>query len=135
MTIQKPLEEGYFRISEDGMLTLLGSYSKAADEYFFPCRKLCPITGEPVEDVELPREGILYSWTYVHSPMIGNMQLGSESKGHGIGQIDLPNGVRVQAVIEGDQGDWQIGMPMKVKPLKMMEKGEVELCTFQFAPK
>ena len=37
MAIQKPLEEGYFRISEDGTLTLLGSYSKAADEYFSPC--------------------------------------------------------------------------------------------------
>ncbi len=135
MAVLKPLEEGYFKISGNGDLTLLGSYSRAADEYFFPIRKLCPVTGEPVKDVELPREGILYSWTYVHSPMMGGIQLGSRTQGHGIGQIDLPNGVRVQAVIQGNQGDWQIGMPMEVSPLKILEKDGVELCTFQFVPK
>jgi uncharacterized protein len=129
MAIQKPLEEGYFKISDDGKLTLLGSYSKTADEYFFPRRKLCPISGEPVEDVELPREGALYSWTYVFMPMMG-----ADNKGHGIGQVDLPNGVRVQAVIEGNQGDWEIDMPMVVKPLTVMKKDEIEWCSFQFAP-
>jgi uncharacterized protein len=134
MASKKPLEEGYFEISDEGELTLLGSYSKAADVYFFPRRKLCPITGEAVEDVKLPREGNLYTWTYVALPILGNVQMGSQSKGHGVGQIDLSNGVRVQAVIEGAEKDWEIGMPMIVKPLTVFKQEEVEFCTFQFAP-
>lgn len=135
MAKQIPLEEGYFVIPEDASkpVQLIGSYSKAADKYYFPRRKLCPITFEPVEDVLLPPEGTLYSWTYIEMPMMGNMQF-SEA-GHGVGQVDLPGGVRVQAVIEGKMGDWEIGMPMKLVPLPVTTDNQGnELCTFAFAP-
>ncbi|MBV1871564.1 MAG: OB-fold domain-containing protein [Gammaproteobacteria bacterium] len=128
---RQPLEEGYFVIHEDGSPALLGSYSKAADKHYFPIRKQCPITEEPVETVELPTEGVLYSWTYIHMPVMGATEMGFG--GTGVGQIDLPNGVRIQANLKGKEGDWEIGMKMKLDLQPVVKKGDVELCTFCFA--
>lgn len=131
-----PLEEGYMRIPEEPNEPprLIGSYSPAADTYFFPRRKRCPITFGPVEDRELSPDGVLYSWTFVRMPSMGSRKL-AEGGGYGVGQIDLPEGVRIQAMIEGKMGDWEIGMKMVLKPLPVMEDEEGNtLCTFQFAP-
>lgn len=132
-----PVEDGYFRISESDpdRPVLIGSYSKAANQAYFPRRKLCPITSESVEDCELPSEGTLYSWTYVEVPFMGNMQV-SVNGGYGVGQIELPGKVRIQSIIEGTQGDWKIGMPMVIKVLSVgKDKDGNVLCSFQFAPK
>ncbi|MCZ7537563.1 MAG: OB-fold domain-containing protein [Acidimicrobiia bacterium] len=131
-----PLEDGYFRMpdSADDAPRLLGSYSPAADRCFWPRRKLCPITSEPVEDRLLSPEGLLYSWTFIEMPWMGSMKT-AESGGYGVGQIDLPEGVRVQALIDGQQGDWTIGMRMVFAP-RTVSKDEDgnELCTVAFAP-
>lgn len=127
---RKPLEKGYFVIHEDGSPALLGSFSKAADQHYFPIRKQCPITEEPVETVELPTEGVLYSWTYIHMPVMGATEMGFG--GTGVGQVDLPNGVRVQANLKGKEGDWEIGMKMKLDLQPVVKKGDTELCTFCF---
>jgi len=131
-----PLEEGYFRMPEspDDPPRLLGSYSPAADRCFWPRRKLCPITSEPVEDRLLSPEGVLYSWTFVEMPWMGSMKT-ADGGGYGVGQIDLPEGVRVQALIDGRMGDWTIGMPMVFAPRCVStDDGGVELCTVAFAP-
>jgi len=135
MTKQAPLEPGYFKMpeKEGERPRLIASYSRAANKYFFPRRLQCPITEEPVEDVELSPEGVLYSWTYVQMPFMGSAQLG-DSKAHGVGQIDLPEGVRIQSVIKGKMGDWEIGMPMGLELIPVKKKGETELVTFCFAP-
>lgn len=127
---RKPLEEGYFVIHEDGSPALLGSFSKAANQHYFPIRKQCPITEEPVETVELPTEGVLYSWTYIHMPVMGATEMGFG--GTGVGQVDLPNGVRIQANLKGKEGDWEIGMKMKLDLQPVVKKGDTELCTFCF---
>lgn len=132
-----PLEEGYFTVPEkDGERPrLLGSYSKAADTYFFPRRKRCPITEQPVTDVELSSEGTLYSWTFVVSPWMGKGKFADGIGGHGVGQIDLPEGVRVQGVIEGDMGDWSCGMAMGLDLMPIMKDSDGnDLCTFRFVP-
>ncbi|MBL4606776.1 MAG: OB-fold domain-containing protein [Pseudomonadales bacterium] len=128
---RKPLEEGYFVIHEDGSPALLGSYSKAADQHYFPIRKQCPITEEPVETVELPTEGILYSWTFIHMPVMGATEMGFG--GTGVGQVDLPGGIRIQANLVGKEGDWEIGMKMKLDLQPVVKKGDTELCTFCFS--
>ncbi len=131
-----PVEPGYFRIPDDPseVPRLLGSYSPEARTSFFPRRKLCPITSTPVEDRELSPTGVLYSWTFIKMPRMGVLEEAADG-GHGVGQIDLPEGVRIQARIAGRMGDWRIGMPMRlaVLPLAKDEKGN-ELCSFQFVP-
>ena len=131
-----PLEAGYFSVptEPDEPPRLLGSYSPATGKYFFPRRKLCPITSGPVEDCELGTEGELYSWTFVKMPWLGRLEESADG-GYGVGQVDLPEGVRVQARIAGSMGDWAIGMTMRLEllPITTDDKGN-ELCTFQFVP-
>ncbi len=129
----KPLEEGYFVIKDEDQPVLVGSYSPSADKYYYPKRKLCPVTSEPVEDAELPTEGELYSWTYVEMPMMGAMPMGDQ-KGHGVGQIDLPCGTRIQSIIKGKQGDWEIGMKMRLVLLPVKEQGSTVKCSYCFEP-
>jgi uncharacterized protein len=136
VTEQLALEDGYFLMPDDAnpRLRLIGSYSPAADEYFFPRRKRCPLTFGEVEDRVLSTEGVLYSWTWLETMRYGTMSGGGEP--HGIGQVDLPEGVRIQTRLLGAMGDWEIGMPMvtDVLPVSTDADGN-ELCTFCFRPK
>lgn len=134
---QLPLEDGYFTMptAPGERPRLIGSYSPQADTHFFPRRRRCPLTEGPVHDVELSPEGVLYSWTFVISPWMGKNKFSETVGGHGVGQIDLPEGVRVQSIIDGDMGDWEIGMRMglELHPV-MQDKEGNDLCTFRFAP-
>ncbi len=136
MAQRVPIEEGYFRIPDDPNASpvLLGSYSPAAKTYFWPRRKRCPITLEAVEDCELSTEGELYSWTYVYMPTMGSLEKDA-SGGFGAAQVDLPEGVRIQALISGKQGDWTIGMPVRLvtQTVGKDDNGN-EICTIAFTP-
>lgn len=131
-----PLEEGYFRMpaAEGQPPRLIGSYSPQANEYFFPRRKRCPITGGPVEDRELSPGGTLYSWTFLYENRFGNSARGEA--GYGVGQVDLPEGVRIQARLLGAFDDWEIGMPMVLDLMDVWKDDEGnDLVTFCFRPK
>ncbi|MDY6829428.1 MAG: OB-fold domain-containing protein [Pseudomonadota bacterium] len=130
----QPIEDGYFVIKGEQPV-LLGSYSPSTGNTYYPQRKLCPVTSEPVETVELPTEGELYSWTYVRMKMIGSTE-STEGGGHGVGQIDLPCGTRVQSIIQGDMGDWTIGMKMRLAllPLKTDRDKNLSYCSYCFVP-
>lgn len=132
----KPLEDGYFTMPDgDAPPQLIGSYSPAADTYFFPRRRRCPLTAGRVDDVLLSSTGELYAWTYVESAWMGKARFGSAGDGHGVGQVDLPEGVRVQCILRGEMGDWEIGMPMQLEvyPVTTDADGD-ELCSYRFAP-
>lgn len=131
-----PLEEGFFAMpdTDHPRPRLIGSYSSAADEYFFPRRRRCPITFGPVEDRFLSTEGVLYAWTWIETMKYGGMSTGGAP--HGVGQVDLPEGVRVQTRLLGSMGDWEVGMPMVVDLLPIStDSSGAELCTFCFRPK
>ncbi|MDA8438038.1 MAG: OB-fold domain-containing protein [Propionibacterium sp.] len=136
MVERKLLEEGYFVMPDAAHRRprLVGSYSAQADEHFFPRRKRCPITFGPVEDRLLSDEGVLYSWTWIENMRYGTMASAGEP--HGVGQVDLPEGVRVQARLLGSKGDWEIGMPMVLDLLAVTtDQAGDELCTYAFRPK
>ena len=126
-----PLEPLLFRLDE-GAPVLLGSHCAACGETFFPRRRLCAICGEPVADVDLAREGELYSWTYVHAPFFGRRQVDTE--GYGVGQVDLPEGVRVQTVLTGDRAAWEIGCRMRIDGDVIGEHEGDDVVIFRFRP-
>ena len=67
-------------------------------------------------------------------PMLGSMARDSDG-GFGCEQIDLPEGVRIQALIDGNFGDWQIGMRMRTTMRVVGKDNEGDdICTFNFAP-
>jgi len=126
-----PIEKRLFRIDGDTPV-LLGSRCARCRETFFPRRRLCAVCFEPVEDVDLCGRGTLYSYTYVHVPFFGQTRI--DAGGYGVGQIDLPERVRVQAVLVGEPGAWRIGMPMTIALEVVDERGEDDVAIFRFAP-
>jgi uncharacterized OB-fold protein len=115
MTERVPLEAGYFTIPEnDGEPPrLLGSRCRACGEHFYPRRATCArCLSYDTEEVPLGPRGRLYTWTYLHVPGFGEHR--ASSSGYAAGQIDLTEGPRVQAVLEGGPTDFAIGMELEL---------------------
>jgi uncharacterized OB-fold protein len=111
-----PIEPGFFTIPDDPaqLPRLLGSRCRACGEHFFPRREICAkCLNQGTDDVELSPRGTLYTWTYVYFPMFNSKR--ADTGGYGVGQVDLPEGPRIQAVLSGGPGDFQIGMPMELE--------------------
>jgi uncharacterized protein len=111
---------------------LLGSFSPASGLSFWPPRHRCPVTGTDVTAVELSTTGRLYAWTFLYLTRMGSISYGAAG-GYGVGQIDLPEGVRVQAPLRGTREDWSIGalMGLTYLPVGTADDG-AELVTLQF---
>ncbi|MEZ5298182.1 MAG: OB-fold domain-containing protein [Ilumatobacteraceae bacterium] len=132
--IHVPTDPRLFRLAVDDedRPRLLGSYAPESGLYFWPRRLRCPVTGTPVVDVDLTPQGVLYAWTFLHVPRMGSISFGDVG-GYGVGQIDLPEGVRVQAPLLGSPDDWRIGSSMGLTtfPVGHDDAGNA-LVTFRF---
>lgn len=131
-----PIEEGFFRVPDDPAEPprLLGSRCRACDEVFYPRRLVCAkCLTEGCEDVELSTSGKLWTWTYCHVPLFANKD--ADVEGYGVGQIDLPEGPRVQAILEGGPDDFHIGMDLTIglETLRRSSEGD-EMVIYRFAP-
>ncbi|MEI8001141.1 MAG: OB-fold domain-containing protein [Actinomycetes bacterium] len=110
-----PIEAGFFRIPDDPSAApvLLGSRCPDCDEVFFPRRLVCArCLSVGCLDVELSGRGRLWTWTYCYVPMFGKVD--SSVPGYGVGQVDLPEGPRVQAILLGTSSDFRIGMEVEI---------------------
>lgn len=131
-----PIEAGFFTIPDDPAESprLLGSRCTACGETFFPRRAICAkCLAEGTEDVELGPRGTLHTWTYVHVPLFGSRR--ADAGGYGVGQVDLPEGPRIQAVLSGGPGDFRIGMAMELELETLREnRAGQEVVIFRFRP-
>jgi uncharacterized OB-fold protein len=130
------VEPGYFTIpaSPDERPRLLGSRCSGCDEVFFPRRHVCAqCPSRELVDCELGPRGRLYTWTYVHVPMFNAKR--ANVGGYAVGQVDLPEGPRVQSVLEGGPDDFTIGMDLELdlEPLRHDDEGR-EVVIFRFRP-
>ena len=129
-----PIEPGYFTIPDgDAAPQLLGSRCRACGENFFPRREVCAAClHRETEDVTLSPHGTLFTWTYLHVPLFGSQRA---ENGYGVGQIDLPEGPRVQSVLQGGPDDFQIGMEMQMEleTLRQNDDG-ADVVIFRFRP-
>lgn len=133
---QVPIEAGFFRIPANAgePPTLLGSRCGACGEVFFPRRLVCAkCLTEGCEDVDLSTRGTLWTWTYCHVPLFGRSD--AQVPGYGVGQVDLPEGPRVQAILLGGPDDFRIGMELQLEleTLRQNEDGE-DLVIYRFGP-
>jgi uncharacterized OB-fold protein len=131
-----PLEEGYFTIptAPGEPPRLLGTRCRACGERFYPRRVVCArCLADDVEDVALSPRGTLYTWTWLHVVGFGGRK--SDAPGHAAGQIDLPEGPRIQAVLEGGPTEFRIGMPMEMTlaPVGTDDAGR-EIVMYRFRP-
>lgn len=130
-----PIEEGYFTIPEgEERPRLLGSRCPACGEHFFPRRVVCAAClHEGCEDVELGPTGRLWTWTYVHVPLFAKKD--DTPSTYGVGQVDLPEGPRVQAILVGDRDEFEIGMELVLDLETLRTNGDGdEVVIFRFAP-
>lgn len=110
MPQQVPIEAGFFEVDPP---RLLGSRCPACSEVFFPRRLVCAqCLHEGTDDVDLSTQGTLHTYTYCHVPLFGKKD--AQVTGYGVGQIDLPEGPRVQSILVGGPGSFEIGMAMEL---------------------
>ena len=131
-----PMETGYFTIPDDPSEKprLLGSRCRSCGEHFFPRRVVCArCLEQEMEEVLLGPQGTLYTWTYVHFPLFGSRH--AEHGAYAVGQIDLPEGPRVQSVLSGGPDAFRIGMPMELEleTLRRDAQGR-DVVIFRFRP-
>jgi len=118
-----PIREGYFTIPEDPRASprLLGTRCTSCGEVFFPRRAICAkCLSEETEGSELSTEGTLYSFTFVHFPLFGSMNM-EHFGGYGVGQVDLPEGPRIQAPLAGTQEEFRVGQKLRLELDKLRE--------------
>jgi uncharacterized OB-fold protein len=118
-----PIKPGYFTIPEDPAAPprLLGTRCADCGEAFFPRRVICAkCLSEKTEDCELSPEGRLWSYTFVHFPLFGSTNV-EHFSGYGVGQVDLPEGPRIQAPLAGRQEDLRVGQKVVAELEKLRE--------------
>jgi uncharacterized OB-fold protein len=80
---------------------------------FYPRRLVCAkCLHEGTDDVLLSTSGTLFTWTWVHVPLFAKTD--AEVSEYAVGQVDLPEGPRVQAILMGSPSDFSIGMPLEL---------------------
>jgi uncharacterized OB-fold protein len=131
-----PIEEGFFTIPDDPAEAprLLGSRCRACGEHFYPRRLVCAAClHEGTDDVLLGPTGRLHTWTYVHVPLFAKRDRAVDA--YGVGQVDLPEGPRVQAILVGGPDDFEIGMELHLdlETLSTDDAGD-EVVIYRFTP-
>ena len=131
-----PIEPGFFTIPDDRSEPprLLGTKCLECGEHFHPRRRICArCLGDRLQDVELGPDGTLYTYTYVRVPLFGSIR--GDAAGYGVGQVDLFEGPRIQAVLSGGPNDFRIGMPMQLEleTLRESQEGD-EIVIYRFRP-
>ena len=130
-----PIKAGYFTVPADPAEPprLLGSRCEDCGEHFFPRRAVCAkCLSERTADVLLGPRGTLYSYTFVHFPLFGSTRL--EHIGYGVGQVDLPEGPRVQLPLAGRQEDYRVGLPVEAELDPLREEAGQEFVIIRFRP-
>jgi uncharacterized OB-fold protein len=118
-----PIKPGFFTIPEDPGESpkFLGTRCSACGEHFYPRRAICgKCLSEDMHSVEMEARGELYSYTFVYLPLFGSTNL-EHSEGYGVGQIDLPEGPRIQAPLAGKQEDFRVGQAVRGELDKLRE--------------
>lgn len=133
---RRPVKRGYYTVPEDPAEPprLLGTRCRDCDEHFFPRRQVCAkCLSRNTVDAELGPRGTLFSYTFVHFPLFGSTRI-EHASGYGVGQVDLPEGPRVQMPLAGRQEDFRIGMPLMAELEMIREDGDQEVMIMRFRP-
>jgi uncharacterized protein len=130
-----PVKAGYFTVPENPAEPprLLGTRCLDCQEHFFPRRRVCAkCLSERTTDCELGPRGTLYSYTFVHFPLFGSTRV--EHVGYGVGQVDLPEGPRVQLPLAGRQEEFRIGQTLEAELDALREEQGQDIVIIRFRP-
>jgi uncharacterized OB-fold protein len=133
-----PVKPGFFTVPEDPNEApkIIGTKCNKCGEHYFPSRAICAraeCLSEDTSDVLMGPRGTLFSYTFVHMPLFGSSNL-EHMDGYGVGQVDLPEGPRVQLPLFGKKDDFKIGMTLEAELDKMREEGGTDVVIVRFRP-
>jgi len=133
---RQPIKPGFFTVPDDPNEApkLLGTRCDACGEYFYPRRAVCAkCLSRKTSAVELEARGTLYSYTFVHMPLFGSTNM-EHAEGYGVGQIDLPEGPRVQAPLAGKQAEFKVGQSLRGELDVLRDDGGTDIVIVRFRP-
>jgi uncharacterized OB-fold protein len=134
-----PIRPGLFADPLDDLTTarLCGSQCAACREVSFALKSVCPnCGGSSIEPIPLGREGTLWTYTVTHHRPPGDYKGPEPFQPFGIGLIELPEGLRVISLLEGDPGSWKIGVSMALRVfVHHLDSQEREVIGYAFHPK
>lgn len=117
-----PIAPNLFEFSDAGV-RLMGSRCVRCNEVRFPVSDFCPqCCTETTETIPLGRRGTLYSFTVQRFKPPPPYRGPEEFKPYGVGMIELPEGLRVTAVLADEDPDsLRVGMDMELIVTKLFE--------------
>jgi len=131
-----PIKPGFFTVPDDPAEAprLIGTKCLRCDEHFYPRRAICAkCLSEQTAEVEMEARGTIYSYTFVHLPLFGSTNM-EHADGYGVGQIDLPEGPRVQAPLAGKQAEFQVGRQVRGELNVLRSDGAQDIVIVRFRP-
>jgi uncharacterized protein len=112
-------------------VTLMGSKCAQCGEVFLGKAIACQnCQSDELRSLALSREGTLFSFTVVRNKPPGDYKgAGDPFQPYPVGLVELPEGVRILCVLDGDFDSLQIGMPLVlcVYPLYTDAQGVIVL--------
>jgi uncharacterized OB-fold protein len=131
-----PMKAGYFTIPDDPAAPpeVICSRCQDCGEYFFPQRLVCAkCLSRRTAEARVPARGTLYSFTFVHMPLFGSMRV-EHMEGYGVGQVDLPEGPRLQVPLAGKQDEFRVGMKLLGELDALREENGKDVVIIRFRP-
>jgi uncharacterized protein len=138
MNMQIPLHEGLYTWP-DRDPQLLGSKCDRCGEVAFPAQNDCrSCSGRETTVIPIGNQGTLWTWTiqsFMPKPPYQSNETPETFKPYGVGYVEMPGGVRVEARLrENQRHQLKIGMKMKLEiiPFRQDQDGN-DLMTFVFS--
>lgn len=133
---RQAIKPGFFTVPDDPAQPprLLATRCEDCGEFFYPRRAVCAkCMSRRTAEVELDARGTLYSYTFVHLPLFGSTNM-EHAEGYGVGQIDLPEGPRLQAPLAGKQPELRVGQPVQGELDVLRDDGGTDIVIIRFRP-
>ncbi len=133
---RQPIKPGFFTVPDDPAQPpkLISTRCDDCGEFFYPRRTVCgKCMSRKTTEVELDARGTLYSYTFVHLPLFGSTNM-EHADGYGVGQIDLPEGPRVQAPLAGKQAEFKVGQSLQGELDVLRDDDGTDVVIIRFRP-
>ena len=134
----RPILEGLLTepLSDLGKVHVCGSRCGACGETSLGAKDICPnCGGSDVKHIALSDDGVLWTYTVVRHKPPGNYYGPDPFKPFGLGLVELPDGLRVMAPLDGEPDSFSIGMALRLRPyvLRTDDQGR-DVIAFSYSP-
>jgi uncharacterized OB-fold protein len=132
-----PVREGLLSANLDDLASvrLMGSRCAHCQETTLGTSSVCPnCGGSSLQPMPLGQRGTLYSYTIVRHKPPGDYKGPDPFIPFAMGLVELPEGIRVLAPLEGPLEGIKIGMGVRFRPFVRSSAEQPPVVTFAFSP-